>query len=103
MTEPEKTLTLREQTLEFLGDLAWATKGIPGEAVKWWHDCHRWDRPTHYLVERKTVLPSGGVGVTVYEVEDPDHRLWVQLGYATDALLLVIALAIVFLFVAAVL
>lgn len=90
-------LTLREKALDFLSDLAWAVKGIPSVAAEQWRDSRRWDRPkgTYEMV------PDGNHWSLIF-VPDPDHLLWKKLGPATDAILAILALAIVILTVTAV-
>jgi hypothetical protein len=86
-----------ENLKEAADELAWAVKGIPGEMVQWWHDCHRWDRP----IESLEVVPDGN-HQSVIAIPDPDYVMWKRLGYVADAWLILLALAIVFLVAAGV-
>ena len=62
--------------------------GIPAEAVSQWRDSRRWDRDIYQIV------PDGNHQSLIV---DPDYVMWTRLGLITDALLFVIATAVVFL------
>lgn len=80
---------------DFLCDLAWATKTLPAETISQWREAHVWFRPHGELV----IVPDGNHQSLVY-VEDPEYRLWKRLGYVTDAILVLIAVLVVFLLIA---
>lgn len=88
--------SFREKVLDFLGDLVWACKGIPSEALRWWKDAHRWDRDKGEYV----IVPDGNHESLIY-VPDPDYKMWRTLGWVTDALIAAIGLAVLFLAIVA--
>lgn len=71
-------------------ELQHAVVEIPAEVGQWWHDAYRWDRPRGEY----QIVPDGNHQSLIF-VPDPEYRAWVWLGRASDALLILLVLAII--------